>query len=74
MNIKQKYYRWKAIRKTIQRYRYLIELDKVMEEFDTWKILQGGSEKYISDGRKNLLEVQMRLAEEEKFLGFLKSL
>lgn len=68
------YYRWKAKRKNINHYLYLIENDKLLEEFETQKLLEGGSGKYLTDGRTNLLQTQMRLKEEQRFVDFLKSL
>lgn len=68
------YYRLKAKRKNIHRYLYLIENDKLLEEFETQKLLEGGSAKYLTDGRTNLLQTQLRLKEEQRFVDFLRSL
>lgn len=74
MKFKQKYLRWKAKTKLINQYEYLIEVDKILEEDATHKILTGGSTQFIENGRKNLLEIQQRLRVNKEFVDFLKTL
>lgn len=70
--LKKKYYRWKAKRQLISRYAYLHEVDTLLEEYITGKILEGGSEEFLAKGRKNLITKQQEILENSKFLDFLK--
>lgn len=73
--MKQKFYRWKAKRNLINKYNYLIEVDKLLEEYEFNKILVGGlGDKQIIKSREQLVEVKLRLESEKKFVAFLKSI
>jgi hypothetical protein len=74
-NIKEKFYRWKAKFSLIHKYIYLIENDKLLEEYETKKILDGGmNEEQLQKSRAELLRIQFRLKSENHFVDFLKSL
>lgn len=69
--LKQKYYRFKAKRKLTKQYEYLVEVNTLLEEYITQKILTGGSTKFIEEGRKNLITKQAEIRENNSFLEFL---
>ncbi len=69
--IKTKYLRNKAKRKLQRQYEYLVEVNNLLEEYITSKILTGGSAKFIEDGRKNLISKQAEIKENKSFLDFL---
>jgi len=58
----------------IRRYEYLSEVTRVLEEYVTKRILDGGSEDFISRSRNELLKHQAELAENQNLLDFLKDL
>ena len=68
----QKYNRWLAKFQLKRRYKYLIEVDKLMEEFTTESILGGGSNEFIAASRKQLVVLQNDIRAKEKLLAFLK--
>lgn len=70
-NLKSKYFRHKAKRKLTKQYEYLVEVNTLLEEYITKKILEGGSTKFIEDGRKNLITKQAEIRENKSFLEFL---
>jgi hypothetical protein len=74
-NYMQKFKTWylrrKAKRKLVKQYEYLVEVNTLLEEYITSKILQGGSAKFIEDGRKNLIQKQGEIRENKAFLEFL---
>lgn len=63
MEIKKWYLRRKAKRKLAKQYEYLVEVNTLLEEYITAKILDGGSTRFIEDGRKNLVTKQAELRE-----------
>ena len=66
------YYRRKAIRQLKTRYAFEQEVNKLMEEYDTWKLLQGDlNEDGVARGRASLSEVQAKIRETDKFRTFL---
>jgi len=69
--LKSKYFRTKAKRKLTQQYEYLVEVNTLLEEYITEKILTGGSQQFIEEGRKNLITKQREIAENKSFLAFL---
>lgn len=69
--LRQKYFRLKAKNKLTKQYEYLAEVNKLLEEYITAKILMGGDSKYIENGRKNLITKQAEIKENESFLEFL---
>ena len=74
MKIKSKFYRWLAKSRLIKRYDYLTEVNKLMEEYTTDLIIQGGSEEYIAHQRKALLKLQNEIKGTVTMLTFLKGL
>jgi len=72
----EKFKKWKLRRKArlklISQYEYMNEVDTLLEEDATAKILVGGSSQFIEQGRKNLIEIQKRLAANKAFVEFLK--
>ena len=68
---KQWYLRRKAKRKLTKQYEYLVEVNNLLEEYITQKVLDGGSAKFIEDGHKNLIQKQAELRENKTFLEFL---
>jgi len=71
-NLKQKFYRFKAKWSLINRYEYLNEVDKLMEDYQVQQILRGGSDEFISKSRQQLSESQSRIREQQKLVDFLR--
>lgn len=69
--LKQWYFRHKAKRKLTKQYEYLVEVNTLLEEYITQKILTGGSAQFIEAGRKNLITKQAEIKENKGFLEFL---
>ena len=67
-NLKTKYLRRKARKKLIRRYEYLMEVSKLMEEFDTERIINANE----TERRKDLLKVQSEMKAMKEMLDFLK--
>lgn len=55
----------------VRRYRYLIEVNKILEEYLTQQIIAGGSEDFIKDSRKQLLSIQGETKTHERFVNYL---
>lgn len=70
MNINRKLAKYRLIK----RYKYLIEVDRIMEEFVTKTILDGGSEEFIAASRNQLLTLQRDISSKEKLIAFLKEI
>lgn len=68
-----KYLRRKARRKLIAQYSYLSQVDALLEEYMTKKILDGGSEEFMAKGRSNLATKQQEIRTNSQFLEFLKN-
>lgn len=58
----------------IWRYEYLNEVNKILEEYLTSKILQGGSADFLGKSRNDLVQKQNEIKETEKMVEFLHSL
>ena len=58
----------------IKRYKYLLQVDKIMEEFITKTILDGGSDEFVAASRNQLLALQRDISSKEKLVDFLKTL
>lgn len=69
----EKLYRWYAKYRLIQRYKYLLEVDKLMEQFTTQNILDGGSDSFIAASRNQLVTLQNEMKGRKRLLDFLKS-
>ncbi len=65
------YLRRKAKRKLQKQYKYLVEVNTLLEEYITNKIMMGGSTQYIEKGRKDLITKQAEIRENQTFLEFL---
>ncbi len=72
--MKKKFNRWLAKWRLIRRYEYLNEVNKILEEYLTTRILAGGSAEFIGKGRKDLIEKQNEIKETDKMVDFLKKL
>lgn len=72
--IKTIYYRWRAKLNLIHRYEYLNEVNKILEEYLTEKILQGGSTEFLNKARQDLVKQQSEIKENVNFISFLKKL
>ncbi len=68
---KKWYLRRKAKNKLIKQYEYLVEVNTLLEEYITEKILTGGSQEFITKGRQNLITKQSEIKENLSFLEFL---
>lgn len=71
--LKEKYLRRKARLKLINQYEYLGQVDNLLEEYMTEKILQGGNEEFMAKGRSNLANKQQEIRTNTEFLKFLKN-
>jgi len=71
--MKKKYNRWLARRRLINRYDYLIEVNKLMEEYTLSVILRGGSPEMLKTARDNLSKLRGEIVEQEAILIFLKT-
>ena len=72
--MKSKYYRWLAKGRLLRRYDYLQEVNKILEEYITSRILAGGSEEMKASARKDLIEKQNEIKETNNMLAFLHTL
>lgn len=70
----KKFYRWLAVWRLKRRYAYLIEVDRVMEEFVTQSILDGGSQEFLGASRQQLISLQNDIKSKERLIAFLKAL
>lgn len=72
--MKKQFYRWLAKRRLVNRYEYLNEVNKILEEYLTHRILAGGSQEFLTKGRQDLLKNQGETKENTNFVNFLKKL
>lgn len=72
--LKKRYLRWRAIKKLITQYEYVNEVNLVLEEYLTEKLLQGGSAEFLSKGRADLANKQSELKTNQEFIDFLRKL
>jgi len=70
----QKFNRWLAKRRLINRYEYLTQVNIILEQYITHRILSGGNPEQISKARNELIEKQNEVKETQKLLSFLKQL
>jgi hypothetical protein len=71
-NIKNRYYRWLAKTRLIHRYDYLNQVNIILEEYLTEKLLQGGSTEFLNKGRQDLVAKQNEIKETGAMVEFLK--
>lgn len=70
---RHKLYHWLAKGRLIRRYEYLNEVNKILENYITSRILDGGSAEFIQKSRSDLVAKQNEIRETEKMVNFLKS-
>lgn len=70
--ILQKYYKLKARTSLFFRYRYLNEVNKLLEDYLTERILQGGSAEFLGKARQDLVAKQNEIKETERMIEFIK--
>jgi len=70
-NLKKKYLRRKARLKLKEQYEYLVEVNTILEEYLTEKLLGGGDEKFMAKGRSDLSTKQSELRTNKEFIQFL---
>lgn len=66
------YYRHRARLTFWFRYMYLNEVNRLLEEHLTSKILQGGSSEFLNKARTDLLAKQGEIKVNEEFIEFVK--
>lgn len=71
--LKKKYLRHKAKRTLKKQYEYLIEVNAILEEYLTEKLLQGGSQEFMAKGRADLANKQSELKTNLEFIEFLNN-
>ncbi len=72
--LKEKYYRGKAKWTLIRRYEYLNQVNRVLEEYITERILAGGSADFLGKSRNDLVAKQGEIRETDKMIAFLRKL
>ena len=70
--IKKLYYRKLAKFRLIHRYEYLDEVNGILEEYLTSKLLNGDSQEFLAHGRSELTKKQAENRETRSMLAFLK--
>ena len=70
-NLMKSYLRRKAKRTLKNQYRYLMEVNAILEEYLTEKLLQGGSDEFMAKGRADLAQKQSELKTNTEFVEFL---
>jgi hypothetical protein len=68
MNYNRKLAKWRLTRQ----FKYVLEVDKIMAEYATRTILDGGSEEFKAASRKQLINLQNDIKSKEKLLEFLQ--
>jgi len=71
---RQWFYRWLAKGRLVRRYEYLNEVNKILEGYITKKILDGGSQEFLTRSRQDLVNKQNEIRETEKMVEFLRNL
>lgn len=72
--MKEKFYRWVARGRLIRRYEYLNEVNKILEEYITERIIAGGSADFLAKSRSDLIAKQQEIKETVKMVHFLRNL
>ena len=72
--LKKWYYRKLAKFRLIHRYEYVNEVNRILEEYLTEKILEGGSSEFLNKGRADLVNKQNEIKETDKMVVFLKKI
>lgn len=74
MKLIQKYYRRLAKFRLVRRYLYLNEVNKLLEEYIKNRILSGSNDQFIEQSRKELVNKQAEIKENEALVDFIKNL
>lgn len=67
-----KLYLWYVKKRLHAKYRFVLAVSKIMEDFTTDNILSGGSDSLLEAQRKQLLHLQNEIKGQEALLKFLK--
>lgn len=70
--LKKKYLLWKARRKLLSQYEYVMEVDHLLEDYLSSNLLRGGSDEFMKVGRENLIKKQQEIKTNTEFIKFLK--
>lgn len=70
----EKYYRWKAKRKLISQYRYITEVDKILEDYISHTVMKGGSDEFLAKSRADLVTKRSAIKTQEAFIAFLQNI
>lgn len=70
---KQKYLLWKARRKLLSQYEYVMEVDHLLEDYLSSNLLKGGSDEFMKKGRENLINKQREIKTNNEFIQFLQN-
>ena len=73
-DLKEKFYRRLALWRLVRKYEYVIEVEKLLEEYVMAKLLEGGGEEYMNKGRQELASQQVKVRETEKMLNYFREL
>lgn len=71
-NLSMKFNRLLAKWRLIRRYKYITEVDRLMEEYLTEQIMNGGSDEFIADSRRKLIDLQNGIVANQTLINFLK--
>ena len=69
--LKKKLLRHRAKGKLKEQYEYLVEVNAILEEYLTEKLLSGGSSEFMAKGRADLAAKQSELKTNMEFIEFL---
>lgn len=72
--LKEKFNRKRALWNLIHKYEYVLEVEKLLEEYVMSKLLEGGGEEFMNAGRKELASQQAKVRETEKMLNYFREL
>lgn len=73
-DLKEKFNRRLALWRLIHKYEYVLEVEKLLEEYVMAKLLEGGGEEYMTKGRQELASQQVKVRETEKMLNYFREL
>lgn len=71
--LKKKYLLWKARRKLLSQYEYVMEVDHLLEDYLSSNLLRGGSDEFMKKGRENLINKQKEIKTNAEFIQFLQN-
>lgn len=73
-DLKQRFNRRLALWRLIHKYEYVLEVEKLLEEYVMAKLLEGGGEEFMNKGRQELASQQVKVRETEKMLNYFRAL